>query len=52
MALQHAGEAIAHFRVGSPTIIVRVTSVVPSGYWPPESIRNISFLLILRLLDA
>ena len=25
--------------VGVPTITVRVTSVVPSGYWPPESTR-------------
>ena len=25
--------------VGVPTMIVRVTSVVPSGYWPPESTR-------------
>ena len=28
--------------VGSPTMTVRVMSVVPSWYWPPESIRNSS----------
>jgi hypothetical protein len=25
--------------VGVPMTMVRVTSVVPSRYWPPESIR-------------
>jgi hypothetical protein len=41
VALEHAGEAVAHFGGGSPGPIqtVRVMSVVPSGYCPPESTR-------------
>jgi len=30
--------------VGVPKCMVRVTSVVPSRYWPPESHKYISFL--------
>ena len=37
--------------VAVPTMMVRVTSVVPSGYCAPESSRKISSRLILRLLD-
>ena len=51
VALEHAGEALAHLRVGSPTATVRVMSVVPSSYWPPESIRNSSPAAILRLVE-
>ena len=34
--------------VGSPTMTVRVMSVVPSWYWPPELMRKISFMPSLR----
>jgi len=36
--------------VGFPTAIVRVMSVVPSSYWPPESMRNSSPGAMRRLL--
>ena len=36
--------------VGSPTTTVRVMSVVPSGYWPPLSMRNSSPGLTRRLV--
>jgi hypothetical protein len=39
MALQHAGEAVAHLLGRLADRDVRVTSVVPSAYWPPESTR-------------
>ena len=39
VALEHAREAVAHLVVGSPIATVRVMSVVPSGYCPPESTR-------------
>ena len=55
MALQHAGEALAHFiahvLAGSPIATVRVMSVVPSSYWPPESIRNSSPGAMVRLVE-
>ena len=34
---------------GAPTMTVRVMSVVPSRYCPPESMRKISFRPSLRL---
>ena len=37
-------------RVGLPMATVRVMSVVPSRYWPPESTRNSSPGLSLRLV--
>ena len=41
MALEHAGEAVAHLRgSGGRRTIVRVMSVVPSSYWPPLSMRK------------
>src|SRR3546814_15970068 len=38
--------------LGSPKAIVRVTSVVTSGYWPPESRRNSSHWQSAQLLAA
>jgi hypothetical protein len=35
---------------GAPTATVRVTSVVPSSYWAPESIRKMSPAAMRRLL--
>ncbi len=37
--------------VGSPTATVRVMSVVPSWYCPPESIRNSSPGAIVRSVE-
>ena len=36
--------------LGSPSAMVRVMSVVPSSYWPPESIRNSSSVPSRRLV--
>jgi hypothetical protein len=50
MALSTSVKFCRMSAVGVPTAMVRVMSVVPSSYWPPESIRNSSPGAMRRLL--